>query len=295
MRYSVRREARRFAPVSVGVPTYNGSERVSWLLQTYARTKGPTDVSLVLLDDGSARPGETDALERLAEQYDASLLVHHKNEGITPSWNDLVNFTSSGFCVLLNDDLFLTDKWLDNLIYFLDNNECGGAAPNILFCAKVDVPDLVAGRPVVPRDPHTKFHRPELAQQHPDEIPGCVMCALGCGFGFRREIFDKLGGFDERTKQIYNESWFGTKAARDLKLPSFQIPAPRVWHLWSATFAENPELHSKMSRDRAEYEREFGGNFDVTHPKFMHGTMPPRVVKWIGPDGQPRERELTIQ
>lgn len=281
--------------VSIGVPTYNGSERVGWLLTTLRRVGLPSDAVLTLLDDGSPAAGEFERLHALAEQYGTRLLRHAQNHGITASWNDLVHDAQTEFCVLLNDDVFLTPGWLENLVYFLKNNDCGAASPNLLFCTREDVPRLLAGEPVTPRHPITKAHEPERMNQDPEEAPGVVMCALGSGFGFRRSVFNQLGGFDERTRQIYNESWLGTKAARDLKFPSYCIPAPRIWHLWSATFQQHPHLGRSSDADRAAYMQEFGGNFDVTHPKFMHGTMPPRVVKWIGPDGQPRERELTVQ
>jgi len=296
VRYEIIGPSIRQARVSVGISTYNGAQRVANLLQSMRRVGGAVaGTEITLLDDGSSRGDQIGILASLAIEHHTNLIRHRTNEGITKSWNDLVRFVDSEFCVLLNDDLFLLPNWLSHLIYFLENNECGAAAWNTLFCNDSDVPQLLAGQPVTPREPQSRNPDPSRAHQDNDEPPGVVMCALGCGFGFRRSVFDRLGGFDERTQQIYNESWFGTKAARDLKLPSYQIPSPRVWHLWSATFKENPELHHKMSGDRAAYEAEFGGNFDVTHPRFMVGTMPPRIVKWIGPDGQPRERELTVQ
>lgn len=297
MRYVVRRETRRNARVSIGIPTYNGVERTGWLLQTLQRTlPSRTGVALTLLDDGSPKSDQREGIVALAHQYDANCLVHTKNEGITKSWNDLVRFVDSEFSILLNDDLLLTEKWLENLIYFLENNACCAASPETFFFIPEDVSAILNGQTVWPRDQFTKAHRPELlTQQSPEQAPGCVMCPLGCSFGFLRTVYDQLGGFDERTRNFYNESWFGTKAARDLKLPTYVIPAPRIWHLWSATFSSNPGLQTNINQDQAAYIAEFGGKFDVTHPRFMHGTMPPRIVKWLGSDGLPRELELTIQ
>ncbi len=300
MRYAIHgRQFSRHARVAVGVPTYNGASRVSGLLQSIRQAGGlardANQVAITLLDDGSTRPNELNNLIALADQNGANLLVHPRNEGITRSWNDLVHHVESEYCVLLNDDVLVAPSWLENLVFFLEHNACGAAGLNTLFCSAEDVPNILAGHAVTPRHPVTKVPQPELMQQDAEEGPSVVMCAIGCSFGFRRSVFDQLGGFDERTQQIYNESWLGTKAARDLKLPSYQIPAPRVWHIWQATFKDNPELHQKTGGDRAAYEAEFGGNFDVTHPRYMVGTMPPRLVTWLAPDGVSRERELTVQ
>ena len=283
------------ARVSVGITTYNGAQRVANLLQSMRACGSPQNFVVTLLDDGSTRGDQIGVLGSLAIEHHANLIRHPVNEGITRSWNDLVRYVDSEFCVLLNDDIIVQPKWLDNLVYFLEQNQCGAAGLNTLFCNDSDVPTLLANQPVTPRHPVHRTPDSQYLEQNSEEAPSVVMCAIGCSFGFRRSVFDQLGGFDERTRQIYNESWFGTKAARDLKLPSYQIPAPRAWHIWQATFKENPELHHSMNADRQAYISEFGGNFDVTHPKFMVGTMPARVVKWIGPDGQPREKELTVQ
>lgn len=283
--------------VLVGVPTYNGAARVADLFASMRSVADPTPLSLVVLDDGSPRAGELEKLSALCEEHHATLLAHEQNAGITASWNDLVRFQDAEFVVLLNDDLLLTPRWLENLIYFLEQNECGAASPNLLFCDPGDVPAILRGERVIPRHPHTRKPDPAYLDQHPDEIPGAVMCALGSGFGFRRSVYDAIGGFDEAMRQIYNESFFGSEAARKLRLPSYCIPAPRIWHLWSQTFKENPQLGASTSADRAAYVARFGGDFtgpNGTHARFMAG-MPPRLVRWIGPDGEKHEQELSIQ
>lgn len=298
-RYRRVHQGPRYARVLVGVPTYNGAARTENLLRSIHRAEDKTTYTLVLLDDGSPRPGEVEKLEGLARTYDATLLVHDKNYGITASWNDLVRYQEdTEFAVLLNDDVLVQHGWLDNLIYFLENNDCGAASPNLLFCDPGEVAAILEGQNVIPRHPVTRVPEPDRLVQSPEEPPGVVMCALGSGFGFKRSVYNAVGGFDETMVQIYNESMLGTEAARALKLPSYCIPSPRIWHLWSVSFKENPELGRKAKGDQAAYIRRFGGDFNGpngTHPRFMVGTMPPRLVKWIGPDGQPHEKELTIQ
>lgn len=283
--------------VLVGVPTYNGAHRVRDLLASMRQAADPTPFSLVLLDDGSPKLDQPPQLAELAEEHHATLLRHDTNAGITASWNDLARFHDSELVVLLNDDVLVTPRWLANLVYFLDENECGAASPNLLFCDPGDVPAILRGERVIPRHPHTRAPDPAYLDQSPDEIPGAVMCALGSGFGFRRSVFDAIGGFDESMRQIYNESFLGSAAARDLRLPSYCIPAPRIWHLWSQAFKENPRLGDSCNADRAAYIRIFGGDFqgpNGTDERFMSG-IAPRVVRWIGPDGERHEKELVIR
>jgi GT2 family glycosyltransferase len=298
-RYEVLRDCKRGAFSSVGIPVYNGSHRVAWLLESLQNAGGlePSAV-ITLLDDGSPKPGETEKLVELAERFDTNLIRHPSNLGITASWNDLVEHTPSTHCVLLNDDLLLSPGWHHNLIYFLENNECGAVGLNLYFCDPGDVPQILAQQSVVPRHPITRKPEPERLQENIDEEPGVVMCAPGCAFAFTRAVFNELGGFDEAMVMTHNESDFGTAAAAKLQVPSYVIPAPKVWHLWSQSFKENRELHPKMRGDHQAYIRKWGGDFqgpNGTHPRFMVGTMQPRTVKWLDAQGHQREKELTIQ
>lgn len=283
------------ARVIVGVPTYNGVERLNLLLHSVRRYL-PDYAQVVALDDGT--PGAEGRYRQLAASHPGTALLRHpRNEGITASWNDLSRCTGSDVVVLLNDDIVITDpSWLERMLYFLDNNDCGAASWKTLFCNFEDCENLIFRGGVVPRHPVTREPAPDQARMDADEPPGVLMCPLGCAFAFKRSKFDLVGGFDERMVQLYNESDFGTAFA-SRGLPSFAIPSPFVWHIWSATFKANPHLGDKGRNDRNAYVAKWGGDFqgpNGTHPRFM-SVMPAREVKWLGPDGVARSRVVTIQ
>jgi len=276
VRYGVVVERRRAAKVAIGVPTYNGSKRVRWLLDSLHAARTPLeDVALTLLDDGSPRAGERERLTELAVRYHANLLRHPENAGVTKSWNDLVRYVASEISVLLNDDIVLTPRWLDHLVYFIEHNLCGTVSPDIWNCSEGDVPALLSSQ----------------KSADPNEPPKICIAALGCAFAFRRATFDAVGGFDERTRNTHNESWLGTDMAAKLRLPSFILP-DRVWHIGGATFKENAGLHDRG--DREAFIAHWGAYFEVTSPRHMRG-MPARVVKWLDAEDRPREQEFHMR
>lgn len=278
MRYDVLVERRRSARVSIGVPTYNGAPRLDWLLQSLHTARTPLeDAALTILDDGSSRPGHLDILTGLSVRYCANLLHHHKNEGVTRSWNDLARFVDAEIVVLLNDDIVLAPHWLEHLLYFMQHNECGTVSPDIWSCAETDVPLLLSGA--------------KTASPDPNEAPKICVAALGCAFGFRRSHFEAVYGFDERTRNTHNESWLGSDFALKLRLPSYILP-DRVWHVGSATFRANQELHD--SGDREAFIAHWGAYFEVTSPQCMRG-MPPRVVRWLDAHEGVREQEFHMR
>lgn len=289
MRYDVLLERRRAARVAIGVPTYSGARRVQWLLQSLhtARTQ-LEDVAITILDDG---PEHANQLDALAVRYHANLLRHRVNEGVTRSWNDIVRFVDADISVLLNDDLVLTPGWLEHLVYFLEQNECGTVSPDLWFCEEVDVPGLLTGQRMAPREQGTRVRNPALALVDPRTEPKICIAALGCAFAFWRKNFDAVGGFNEATRQTHNESWLGTDMAARLRLPSYILP-DRVWHVGSATFKENPSMNDRG--DREAFIKHWGAYFEVTSPRHMRG-MPPRTVRWLDANGEKREHEFHMR
>jgi GT2 family glycosyltransferase len=288
----------RQARVHIGIPTYNGAQRTEWLVRSLERAGGlpSRDVAITILDDGSPRAQELPALLALSQRYGLNLLSHPKNTGITQGWNDIIGFVDSELVVLLNDDVLLTPKWLDHLVYFLDNNACGGASPNLFFHTPEDVPDLLAGRPVTPRDPYTKVPNPNYPGYpiDPEDYPKVAIASSGSGFGFHRSTYTAVGGFDERLRNSHTEIWFGTAMAQ-IDRPSFVL-TDRIWHLWSASFRENPELHAGLSKDGDTFMAKWGPDSS----KYMVGmcgiegepARGMRRVKWLDTNDRPREGPL---
>lgn len=166
--------------------------------------------------------------------------------------------------VISNDDIIVTDHWLTSLIFFLENNKCGTAGLPLIFGHPKDNTVQLKGQP----------------GKHMGDKPGRVMAAPGCLFGFKRSIFDEVGGFNENYKSFYEETEFGTECARR-GYPSYAMNFPRVYHLWSVTFGQNPELQAarRMSESRQYYVEKYEGDTDVTNPRYM-SKIPPQKIRW---------------
>lgn len=201
----------RATVASVGIPTYNGAERLDYLLRSIMRFDEGIFFRLVVLDDGSPSDGAR-RIKGVCQKYGIRLIEHEDNRGIAKSWNDLTNYYEADVQVLLNDDVLVVKDWLKALVYFLENNECGSASLPFYFCEPQDVPRILTGEDVTPRDPLTKQPAPHKKNEVRETMtPGVLMCPSGNVFAFKREMYDLVGGFDERFKSFFEESITGDR------------------------------------------------------------------------------------
>ena len=285
--------------VSVGICTYGGAKRVSWgirAIQNFSKDDG-VDYKIVLCDDGSKDGGA--AMQNVADSFGLPLIKHGTNKGISASWNSLIHhYNDTDYFIVLNDDIIVQPGWLKHMVFFLENNPGYlGAGYPLKWITEEEMPLLMSGEKVTPRDPITKIQRPDWeGKNHGLNRPGRIMCVLGAAFGMRRDNFNKTGDFDEGYKSFFEESSHGTKAA-SIGIPSSGLSYPEVAHVWSATFNSCPELNAgqRMQDSRKRYieqwnvPAEFQGDpprcpFDWTNPLYM-SKIPRKLVKWLKPDG----------
>lgn len=307
--------------ITIGIPTVNGPDRINNCLESiykwndvpsitssHGTLKHDYKVDVMILDDGSVRTN-VESMVWLSKFYNIPVLIHKENMGISKSWNDLANQGNSDIIVLLNDDILVSENWLTSMCYFLENNQkVGGVGWNFYFITEMDIPLILeSDKPLmIDRDPFSKELRHEIMSIN-EAIdkglfqfagqPGKVMCATGCCFAIRREIFELVeGGFDERMKSFHEESAMFTELST-LGYPSYMLPEFVLYHEWSATFKTNPHLEAKkrMVESRKIYCEKFNvpekykdNPFEYTDPLIM-GKLTPTLIRWLDRDFNEKE------
>jgi GT2 family glycosyltransferase len=288
--------------INIGVTTYNGAERLAWLLRSIAmRTPDlkSGEATITIVDDGSPNSSATRAVAESFPELPISYIEHGSNRGISAGWNTASRAVDSPVNILLNDDVIVSADWLAPLVYVLEHSpDVGVVGQNWHAFLPEDVPGLLAGPTsdvdVVPRDPVSKVQEPDRRIKFEDTWPGRVMAPTGQLFAFRREDFEAIGGFDETYKSFFEEIDFGTAMAAKLKKIGVQTSWPFNYHLWSATFGQNPELRAgeRMETSRDHYRRKWsvpdqfgrGSEFDHTNPTHL-GTVGDVEIGFLRKDG----------
>lgn len=233
--------------ISIGIPTYNACGRVSDCLASINlyTPMNDYDVKMVVLDDGTPDKNEVNQLQEVCDLYKVPLIKHEKNEGIPKSWNDLVKYYDTEYCILLNDDIQINSNiWLKNLLYFMENNDKIGSV----------------GFPIIQMDPNTNSRNKSYDLPNENSEPARVGASIGCCFGVRRSVFDKIiqpdnsNGFWESLFSFFEETDYGIELYKH-GFQAFMLPTPALYHCGSVTFSKNIELSTRKIIDYLPMEK----------------------------------------
>lgn len=258
--------------VLVGVPTLNGSGLLRRCLQSiqsctdFGRVRrqiGP--VKIVVCDDGSredellhTRHVVHEENSRLQEACGLELLENGGRRGIASSWNRLVRAAPADVVVLLNDDVEVVEWWLDVLCYSaLENWQIGMVALNAYMgLTKGQHRALHLDAPAHAAVPRVDYREARLLCGG-----GVLLSSSGYAFAFRRDLFDLVGGFDERYFCFYEELDFGVA----LRMAGYRHAIaswPIVYHMGGATNSDGRNLDAKveMEKSRKVFREKWGAS-----------------------------------
>jgi len=109
--------------VTICIPVYNNLEITKLCFEQLFFTKNENrGFNLIVCNDASTDPKVSEYLK----QIDCKLIEHSQNQGFIKSVNDMLKEVETKYLVLMNNDVFVYENWLDKLLEPLDKNEvCG--------------------------------------------------------------------------------------------------------------------------------------------------------------------------
>lgn len=257
---------------AVVIPSWNSLGLLSRCLDSLADQGA--EIELLVVDNGS-----TDGSVAHLESNGIPHLSLPRNVGFAAAVNLGVQRTSSPAVLVLNADTVLEPGCLGTLLDALDADpSLGGVQPRIL--------QLEEGAPGDPADPRARVYSTGQAltrdgravevgagetqrSEHlePREIFG--MCGAACML--KRELFDELGGYDERYFAFYEDVDLNVRA-RIAGWRFAYAPDAVVWHVGNASWSEG------FTRPAADNARLVARNRLATQVKFMPLASAPRIA-----------------
>jgi GT2 family glycosyltransferase len=232
--------------VSVIIPNWNGKDLLGPCLETLYRQQFD-DLETILVDNGST----DDSVAFVEKNYPQVAIVRlEANRGFSAAVNAGIVASSAPYVCLLNNDTEVDRHWLGTLVSALAADpKAGSAASKVLFFSD---PRSVnsAG------DEFSLFGVAYQRRWMPGDAAlfnhaGYVFSACGAAALYRRELFDKIGLFDESFFAYQEDVDVGFRA----QLAGYRclfVPDAIVYHKYHKTSSRVGDLTLKL-RERNKY------------------------------------------
>jgi len=137
------------------------------------------NAEIIIINNGS-----TDGTGKfLSEHNNLKILKNPQNKGCAYSWNQGIKESKGEWIIILNNDVRLPDKWLENLISYATNNDLDVVSPGM-------------------REGVLDYNFRNYSQEYTKLMHRAFRkwTPSGVCFALRRKVIDKIGYFDENYK-----------------------------------------------------------------------------------------------
>lgn len=241
----------RVPKVSIIILTFNQSELILKCLESIKKYSGDLPVEIIIVDNGSSAQERGILKERLSSfnSPKIKLIELHGNKGFSKGCNLGANQALGKYLIFLNNDVIVTKHWLGPLVSFLEkHHKVAACQPKIHSYIDKDYFDYAGGAggfvdmfgyPFVRGRVFDSIEKDLGQYDNPYEI----FWATGACLVVRKEVFSKIGGFDEYFF-AYGEEADLCVRLRLAGCEVFYVPESLVYHLGAAT--SNKNLFKKM-------------------------------------------------
>ncbi|HUR87218.1 MAG TPA: glycosyltransferase family 2 protein [Solirubrobacteraceae bacterium] len=229
--------------VAVVIVNYNGEALLpDCLAALAAQTRPPAEI--VVADNGSR--DRSLALLR-ASHPEAGILELHRNHGFAGGANRGVAATSAPWVCVLNSDATPAPDWLAQLLAAPRDDRTWALGSVLVSAATGRIES--AGDQYSPEGFAYKLLRDRPLSDLPDE-PYRVFAAPGAAPVFRRDVFDALGGYEERFFLYYEDVDLAFRAIL-AGYHALLVPQARVAHRLGATTRSLARARFYVARNSA--------------------------------------------
>jgi len=243
--------------IFVSIINFNGAKNTLNCLKSLNEVvKKDFSLNIVLIDNGSSEKLILD--EKKYKNFSLKLIRSDKNLGFAGGQNLGIKYSlgnGADFIVVLNNDVILDkDIFIELLKAFEEKEDCGLVSPKIYFAkgfefhknsyqekdlgnviwyagGKMDWNNIIGshrGVDEVDKGQYEKIEETDFAS--------------GCAVMIKREVFEKVGVFDEKYFLYYEDNDFNQRAKK-IGYKIYYEPKAILWHLNAGSSGSGSTLH----------------------------------------------------
>ncbi len=240
--------------VSIVIPVYNQLSLTLSCLRSLAETTPPL-YEVIVVDDAST----DETPETLPRVENLRYVRQETNQGFVESVNTGARHARAEIVVFLNNDTLLTKGWLEALLAPFEDEKVGAVGAKLIY------PDgrLQEAGGIIFRDASgwNYGHLEDPSAPEYNFRRQVDYCSGAC-LAVRRELFERLGGFDPLYRPAYYED---TDLAFRLRQAGYQVvyqPRAEVFHLEGASCGR--DLNRGLKRYQVVNQEKFRARWQET-------------------------------
>jgi GT2 family glycosyltransferase len=217
--------------VSVIIVAFNAAKYVGKCVESVLAQTGVSCEAIVVNN------GSTDNTQAILKELKCQVIYTEKNVGFGPGNNLGFKASRGRYIFLLNADAWLMENnSLAELCRIMDAKPTWGMAGTTVLSLE--------GKPGDP--PATEYPAQRHVHRDFSKLPGTIAWILGASMFVRRELYEKLGGFDPDFFPIYSEETDLCLRLRELGFEIGLIPEVAVTHVGGSS--EDPRDPYEVSK-----------------------------------------------
>ncbi|MDT7602628.1 MAG: hypothetical protein QOF61_625, partial [Acidobacteriota bacterium] len=263
-------QTERAPRASIIIPVFNKAEFTFQCLRSLAREINADDAEVIVVNNAS-----TDETNELLARFGdfVRIITNVENRGFVDACNQGAQVARGQYLVFLNNDTVVLPGWLDELTQTIEADDSIGAVGSMFLYPDGRIQEAGAivwrdgaafhyGWGGAPDDPRYSFAR---------DVDYCS----GASLLIRRDLFERLGGFDRRYAPAYYEDadlCFGVRAA------GFRVryqPLSRVLHYEGATAGKDTSMGFKRFQvvNREKFFEKWRDTLERAHFAYHPGNV----------------------
>ncbi len=240
--------------VSIVIPVKNNFAMSAALLTAIKRDTQNIDYEIIIADDNS-----TDKIVQIESLFkNVRRIVNDTgHDGFIYNMNNAISKARGEYIFSMNNDMITLPDYLTELLKVIENDKSIGIAGSKTLNIKCLVREC--GVKMLKDGSLNRLGVDEAIDYMDDkDYIDCDYCS-GCAILFRRDVFEKAGGFDiNLAPAYYDDSSFAFNLKYNFGLKSVCVPKSKIFHFVSRSYKNVDKIKDILEKNKKYFVEKYG-------------------------------------